>query len=140
MIEFRNVTKAFENDVVIKSVDFKILPEKPRSSSESAGPAVNDSQAHPRLIRPDEGQILIEGQDITRMGERELVQVRRRIGMVFQEGALFDSLSVRKMLDTVCLRNRPFPKRRSRSSSCAFWASSALLRRSTRCLRNFQAA
>jgi phospholipid/cholesterol/gamma-HCH transport system ATP-binding protein len=48
------------------------------------------------LIRPDSGRIIIDDQDITQMTERELVQVRQRIGMVFQEGALFDSLSVRE--------------------------------------------
>src|SRR5262249_6336472 len=48
------------------------------------------------LIRPDSGEILIDGQDITKMTERNLVQVRQKIGMVFQEGALFDSLSVRE--------------------------------------------
>jgi phospholipid/cholesterol/gamma-HCH transport system ATP-binding protein len=48
------------------------------------------------LIRPDAGQILIWGHDITQMSEGELVSIRADIGMVFQEGALFDSLSVRE--------------------------------------------
>ena len=48
------------------------------------------------LDKPDEGQILVEGEDITRMNERELVGVRQKIGMVFQESALFDSLTVRE--------------------------------------------
>jgi len=48
------------------------------------------------LIRPDSGQILIEERDITNVAEHDLVIIRRDIGMVFQEGALFDSLSVRE--------------------------------------------
>jgi phospholipid/cholesterol/gamma-HCH transport system ATP-binding protein len=46
------------------------------------------------LIRPESGQILIDGDDITRLSEGELMEVRQKIGMVFQEGALFDSLTV----------------------------------------------
>ena len=46
------------------------------------------------LIQPDAGSILIDGEDITEFGEPEMMKVRKKIGMVFQEGALFDSLSV----------------------------------------------
>jgi phospholipid/cholesterol/gamma-HCH transport system ATP-binding protein len=48
------------------------------------------------LEKPDEGQILIDGEDTTPLKERDLVRVRRRMGMVFQESALFDSLTVRE--------------------------------------------
>ena len=46
------------------------------------------------LLKPDSGQILLDGQDITKMTERELNEVRRRFGMLFQGAALFDSLTV----------------------------------------------
>ena len=46
------------------------------------------------LVRPDSGQILIDDQDVTRLNEEELMPLRGQIGMVFQEGALFDSLTV----------------------------------------------
>ena len=46
------------------------------------------------LLKPDRGQILIDGKDITAYSETRLMRVREKIGMVFQEGALFDSLSV----------------------------------------------
>lgn len=46
------------------------------------------------LLRPDSGTILIFGEDVTQMPERDLFKLRARIGMVFQESALFDSLSV----------------------------------------------
>jgi phospholipid/cholesterol/gamma-HCH transport system ATP-binding protein len=48
------------------------------------------------LDKPDEGHIFVYGRDITRLRERDLVSVRQKIGMVFQESALFDSLSVRE--------------------------------------------
>ena len=46
------------------------------------------------LIKPDSGQVLVEGQDLTPLTEEQLDQIRKRMGIVFQEGALFDSLSV----------------------------------------------
>jgi phospholipid/cholesterol/gamma-HCH transport system ATP-binding protein len=48
------------------------------------------------LERPDEGQIFIDGTETTLLSERQMVDIRQRIGMVFQESALFDSLSVRE--------------------------------------------
>ncbi len=55
------------------------------------------------LIRPDAGRILVDGADITGMGERELRDVRMKFSIVFQEGALFDSLNVRENV-AYCLR------------------------------------
>ncbi|MFN7973883.1 MAG: ABC transporter ATP-binding protein [Acidobacteriota bacterium] len=46
------------------------------------------------LMRPDAGRVLIEGEDITDYGERQLIDVRKKIGMLFQAGALFDSMNV----------------------------------------------
>jgi phospholipid/cholesterol/gamma-HCH transport system ATP-binding protein len=46
------------------------------------------------LMRPVSGSILFEGQEVTRLKERELEPVRRKIGMLFQDGALFDSMNV----------------------------------------------
>jgi phospholipid/cholesterol/gamma-HCH transport system ATP-binding protein len=48
------------------------------------------------LDKPDEGSIAIDGQDITRLSERDLVSIRQKIGMVFQESALFDSMPVKE--------------------------------------------
>jgi phospholipid/cholesterol/gamma-HCH transport system ATP-binding protein len=55
------------------------------------------------LIRPDAGRILVDGVDITHMGERELRDVRMKFSIVFQEGALFDSLNVKENV-AFCLR------------------------------------
>jgi len=48
------------------------------------------------LEKPDEGKIFVEGQEITGLSERDLIDLRQKIGMVFQESALFDSLTVRE--------------------------------------------
>src|SRR5438046_3228763 len=56
-----------------------------------------------RLLRPDAGRVVVDGIDITRLRSRQLEQVRRRYGVVFQGGALFDSMTV--------LENVTFPLR-----------------------------
>ena len=56
-----------------------------------------------RLIRPDSGRVSIDGTDITGMTEEELREIRRKFSIVFQEGALFDSLSVKENV-AFCLR------------------------------------
>ena len=49
-----------------------------------------------RFLKPDSGSIRIEGEEITDLGEEGLRAIRKRVTMVFQNGALFDSLSVRE--------------------------------------------
>jgi phospholipid/cholesterol/gamma-HCH transport system ATP-binding protein len=97
MIEFRQVHKCFDDEAVLKDVSFKIHPGETKIIlGESGSGKSTILKLLLGLIRPDSGQILIKDQDITKMSERELVQVRGGIGMIFQEGALFDSLSVRE--------------------------------------------
>src|SRR5512137_1726091 len=97
MIEFQHVTKSFDDDVVLRDVSFKISRGETKIILGASGSGKSTIlKLILGLIRPDEGQIIIEGDDITQMRERDLVHVRKRIGMVFQEGALFDSLSVRE--------------------------------------------
>lgn len=97
MIEFRNVTKSFNDDVILKNISFTITRGETKIILGASGSGKSTIlRLILGLIRPDSGEILVDGQDITRMRERELVQVRHKIGMVFQEGALFDSLSVRE--------------------------------------------
>lgn len=97
MIEFQDVTKVFEEDVVLNRVSFRISRGETKIILGASGSGKSTIlKLILGLIRPDSGGIFIEGQDITHMQERELVQVRKKIGMVFQEGALFDSMSVRE--------------------------------------------
>jgi len=95
MIEFQRVYKSFEDEEVLKDVSFIIRRGETKIIlGESGSGKSTILKLILGLIRPDSGKILIEGRDITEMAERDLVSIRRSIGMVFQEGALFDSLSV----------------------------------------------
>ena len=97
MIEFRDVRMSFNDDVILQAVNFKIADGQTKIIVGVSGSGKSTIlKLILGLIRPDSGQILIDEEDITKLPERELAQVRKRIGMVFQEGALFDSLSVRE--------------------------------------------
>lgn len=88
---------SFSDDVILRGVSFTISRGQTKIILGVSGSGKSTIlKLILGLIKPDSGQILIDDVDITKMHERELVQVRRRIGMVFQEGALFDSLSVRE--------------------------------------------
>jgi phospholipid/cholesterol/gamma-HCH transport system ATP-binding protein len=97
MIEFRHVTKSFDDDVILSDISFKISRGETKIILGASGSGKSTIlKLILGLIRPDSGEILVDDQDIARMSERNLVSVRQQIGMVFQEGALFDSLSVRE--------------------------------------------
>jgi phospholipid/cholesterol/gamma-HCH transport system ATP-binding protein len=60
------------------------------------------------LARPDSGAVLVEGLDVSRLEERELLKVRRKFGMLFQSAALFDSLTVAENISFVLTREKKF--------------------------------
>ncbi len=94
-IEFRDIKKAFDEKVVYTGLDLSI--NKGETITIIGGSGSGKSVLLKLLIglmKPDEGKILIDGVDIVPLDEEELVGVRRRIGMLFQGGALFDSVSV----------------------------------------------
>lgn len=94
-IEFRNVTLAYDEHVVLDDISFKMFQgELLIVLSRSGGGKSTILKLAIGLMKPDRGQILINGEDITNYDEDALNKVRQRIGMDFQEGALFDSLSV----------------------------------------------
>jgi len=97
MIEFQGVYKSFDDEVVLKDVSFNIgQGETTVILGESGSGKSTILKLILGLIRSDSGLISIDDSDITHMEERDLVSIRRNIGMVFQEGALFDSLTVRE--------------------------------------------
>ena len=94
-IEFREVELAFDEQVVLDGISFKVRRGETKivlgGSGSGKSTIINLILG---LIKPDAGTILIDGEDITDFDDQEMMRVRRKIGMVFQEGALFDSLSV----------------------------------------------
>jgi len=94
--EFRHVTKAFDDRVVLDDVSFYVNPGETCVILGRSGVGKSVTLKHILgFLQPDEGQVLVAGQDITGWKEEQLAAVRRRVAMVFQSGALFDSLTVR---------------------------------------------
>jgi phospholipid/cholesterol/gamma-HCH transport system ATP-binding protein len=94
-IEFRDVSLAFDSQPVLKHVSFQVFPAEMKVIlGESGGGKSTILKLVLGLIAPDRGKIFIDGEEITGLPEEELYPIREKIGMVFQEGALFDSLTV----------------------------------------------
>ena len=95
VIEFRDVRLAFDDKVILDGVSFSVRRgETKLILGRSGGGKSTTIRLILGLLKPDSGQILIDGEDITGLSEEEMMPVRQKIGMVFQEGALFDSISV----------------------------------------------
>jgi phospholipid/cholesterol/gamma-HCH transport system ATP-binding protein len=94
-VEFRRVHFSFDDKKVLDDLSFTVAKGEIKIVlSGSGGGKSTILKLILGLLKPDEGQVLVNGVDITACEEAEMKQVRDKIGMVFQEGALFDSLSV----------------------------------------------
>ena len=94
-IEFRDVVLAFDDRIILNKLSFKVLKGETKIIlGGSGGGKSTIIKLVLGLLKPDEGRILVDGEDITDYNEVQMMSVRKKIGMVFQEGALFDSLSV----------------------------------------------
>ncbi len=95
MIEIKNLRKSFNGFEVLKGVNLTIPSDKITFIMGQSGTGKSVLLKHiVGLIKPDSGEIWFEGKDITKLSEKELEKVRRKIGFLFQEGALFDSMTV----------------------------------------------
>jgi phospholipid/cholesterol/gamma-HCH transport system ATP-binding protein len=95
MIELRNVHKAFGKQVVLNGVDFEVNEGETVALLGPSGTGKSVLLKHIiGLIRPDEGEIYVDGKDVCLLKRKELSELRSRIGYVFQNGALFDSMDV----------------------------------------------
>ncbi|HEX5423639.1 MAG TPA: ATP-binding cassette domain-containing protein [Candidatus Acidoferrales bacterium] len=93
--EFRNVSKAFDENHVLKDVNFFV--DEGETAVIMGRSGVGKSVSLKLLLgflKPDEGEIIVAGNDVTHWTEEQFSEIRRRVTMVFQSGALFDSLSV----------------------------------------------
>jgi phospholipid/cholesterol/gamma-HCH transport system ATP-binding protein len=94
-IEFDKVAIAFDENVVLDGVSFQLPHGETKALFGVAGSGKSTLlKLAMGLLRPDSGRIFVLGEEVTRMSEQELFQLRRRVGIVFQESALFDSLKV----------------------------------------------
>ncbi|MCH7895781.1 MAG: ABC transporter ATP-binding protein [candidate division NC10 bacterium] len=94
MVEIRNLHKSFEGQQVLRGVNLQVTRGEILVIIGRSGEGKSVLLKHLMgLLKPDEGQILIDGVEITRLRGREFDQLRQRFGVVFQGGALFDSLT-----------------------------------------------
>src|ERR1700685_3192293 len=94
-IEFRDVSKSFDDHLVLDHVSFYVDPGETCVIMGRSGVGKSVTLKHMMgFLKPDEGRVIVAGEDITAWSEERLAHIRRRVTMVFQSGALFDSLTV----------------------------------------------
>jgi phospholipid/cholesterol/gamma-HCH transport system ATP-binding protein len=95
LVRFDSVSIGFEETEVLHDVSFEVaLAETKVILGESGSGKTVLLKMAAGLLRPDSGKIFVMGNDLTEMNEADLLHFRRQLGFVFQEGALFDSLTV----------------------------------------------
>ena len=96
-VEMRGVRKAFEGKEVHCGVDLQVFEGEVLTlvGGSGQGKSVLLKEII-GLMRPDAGEVFVYGEEVTRMTERDLLDIRKNVAMVFQGGALFDSLNVRE--------------------------------------------
>lgn len=109
-IEFREVSKAFGDKAVLDRVSFNVMPGETVCILGRSGVGKSVSlQLLMGFLKPDSGRVIVAGQDITDFSEEQMEAIRKKVTMVFQNGALFDSLTVGE--------NVAFPLRETRELS-----------------------
>jgi len=94
-IAFENVSRAFGDHVVLNNVSFHVMPAETLCILGRSGVGKSVSLQHIMgFLRPDSGRVVVAFEDITNYTEFELERIRKKVTMVFQNGALFDSLTV----------------------------------------------
>jgi phospholipid/cholesterol/gamma-HCH transport system ATP-binding protein len=97
LIAFKDVRIGFDEGDILRGISFDVWPGETKVLlGESGSGKTLLMKLAAGLLRPDAGRIWVMGHDLAEMPERELLDFRRNIGFVFQEGALFDSLTVKE--------------------------------------------
>ena len=98
--EFREVCKSFDDRLVLDHVSFKVKRGETCVIMGRSGVGKSVSLKHIMgFLKADSGQLFVDGVDVTNFTERQFEEVRRKVTMVFQSGALFDSLTVRENIE-----------------------------------------
>jgi phospholipid/cholesterol/gamma-HCH transport system ATP-binding protein len=109
-IEFREVSKAFGDKLVLDRVSFNVMPGETVCILGRSGVGKSVSlQLITGFLKADSGRVIVAGEDITDFSEKQMEAIRKKVTMVFQSGALFDSLTVGE--------NVAFPLREGRDLS-----------------------
>src|SRR5437870_8782907 len=111
MIEVRDLQKSFGSHQILEGMSCRI--EKGESVVIIGRSGGGESVLLKHLIallKPDAGEVLIEGENIVPMNERELLRVRHKFGMLFQGAALFDSMTVAENVGFAFRRDRSLPE------------------------------
>jgi phospholipid/cholesterol/gamma-HCH transport system ATP-binding protein len=109
IIEVRDLKKSFGHVPVLQGVNFSIEKGEALVIIGASGGGKSVLLKHLiGLLTPDAGEVLIEGRNIAGLEERQLLQVRRKFGMLFQSAALFDSLNVEQNVGFILRRERRF--------------------------------
>src|SRR5579885_2803283 len=94
-IDFENVSKSFGNKHVLNGVSFNVMPSETVCILGRSGVGKSVSlQTIMGFLKPDSGRVIVAYEDITNYSEEQLEAIRKKVTMVFQNGALFDSLTV----------------------------------------------
>jgi phospholipid/cholesterol/gamma-HCH transport system ATP-binding protein len=111
MIEVRDLKKSFGTNSVLDGVSLQIEKGESVVIIGRSGGGKSVLLKHLiGLLKPDAGEVLIEGENIVPMNERQLLRVRRKFGMLFQSAALFDSMTVAENVGFAFRRDRSRPK------------------------------
>ncbi len=95
VVELRAVSKAFGEKVVLDAVDLAVARGEVLVILGGSGSGKSVTLRHMNgLTQPDAGSVFVEGVEVSRLAEEELGEIRRKVGMLFQMGALFDSMTV----------------------------------------------
>jgi phospholipid/cholesterol/gamma-HCH transport system ATP-binding protein len=96
-VEFEDVSIAFEERQILDGISFQLMHGETKAIFGIAGSGKSTMlKLALGLMKPDSGRIFVLGEEVTAMTEDQLFELRRRVGIVFQESALFDSLTVRE--------------------------------------------
>ncbi|NPA57954.1 MAG: ABC transporter ATP-binding protein [Aquificae bacterium] len=107
----KNLTKKFGDRIVLRNISFEVMEREIFVLMGGSGSGKSTTIKHIiGLLKPTSGQIIIDGVDITKLSDRELIEFRKRMGYLFQEGALFDSLKVWENVGFYFLENTDMPR------------------------------
>src|SRR5437016_6324994 len=111
MIDVRDLKKSFGPNSVLEGVSFRIEKGESVVIIGRSGGGKSVLLKHLiALLKPDSGDVLIDGESIVAMNERELLRVRHKFGMLFQGAALFDSMTVAENVGFAFRRDRSLPE------------------------------